>query len=86
MDIFPGSNKIVKSTVGSRYAGDSFIFTLEWTASSLVWKINGVEAFRQTENVPQEPMYINMAGGLNKPISSQTSMEIDWVRVYQVKN
>ena len=86
LDIFPGSNKIVKSTVGSRYAGDSFIFTLEWTASSLVWKINGVEAFRQTENVPQEPMYINMAGGLNKPISSQTSMEIDWVRVYQVKN
>jgi Glycosyl hydrolases family 16 len=85
-DIFPGSNKIVKSTVGSRYAGDSFIFTLEWTPDSLVWKINGVQAFRQTENVPQEPMYINMAGGLTRPISSQTSMEVDWVRVYQAKN
>lgn len=86
LDIFPGSNKILKSTVRSRYANDSFIFTLEWTASSLVWKINGVEAFRQTENVPQEPMYINLAGGLNKPIANSTAMEIDWVRVYQLKN
>ncbi len=85
-DIFPGSNKIVKSTVGARYSGDSFIFTLEWTPSSLVWKINGVEAFRQTESVPQEAMYINLAGGLNKPISGASSMEVDWVRVYQPKN
>jgi len=85
-DIFPGTNKIAKSTVGARYAGNSYIFTLEWTATSLVWKINGVEAFRQTENVPQEPMYINLAGGLNKPINGTTSMEVDWVRVYQVKN
>jgi hypothetical protein len=85
-DLFPGGNKILKSTVGARYAGDSFIFTLEWTAGSLVWKINGVEAFRQTENVPQEAMYINLAGGLNKPIAGQTAMEIDWIRVYQPKN
>ena len=85
-DLFPGGNKIVRSTVGSKYAGDTFIFTLEWTASSLVWKINGVEAFRQTENVPQEPMYLNLAGGLNKPIAGQTAMEIDWIRVYQSKN
>ena len=85
-DLFSGANKIAKSTVGARYAGDSFIFTLEWTSQSLVWKINGVEAFRQTENVPQEPMYINLAGGLNKPINGSSSLEVDWVRVYQLKN
>jgi hypothetical protein len=85
-DIFAGTSKIAKSTVGARYAGDSFIFTLEWTATSLVWKINGIEAFRQTENVPQEPMYINLAGGLNKPINGSSLMEVDWVRVYQPKN
>lgn len=84
-DIFPGANKVVKSTVGGKYAGDSYIFTLEWTSASLVWKVNGVEAFRQTENVPQEAMYINFAGGLNKPINGQTAMEIDWIRVYQPK-
>ena len=79
-------NSALKSSIGSRYAGDYYIFTLEWTASSLTWKVNGVVAFQQTTNVPQEPMYINLAGGLDKPISGSSTMEIDWVRVYQVKN
>ncbi|MFN8210785.1 MAG: glycoside hydrolase family 16 protein [Bacteroidales bacterium] len=86
LDMFAGVNKVAKTALGAKYAGDSYIFTLEWTAGSLVWKVNGIEAFRQTENVPQEPMYISLAGGLNKPISGQTSMEIDWIRVYQLKN
>jgi hypothetical protein len=30
-------------------------------------------------------MYILLAGGLDKPISGMTSMEIDWVRVYQTR-
>jgi hypothetical protein len=85
-DFFPGNTKIAQTRLGSRYANDSFIFTLEWTASKLVWKINGVEVFTQTENVPQDPMYINLAGGLDKPVNGMTSMEIDWVRVYQMKN
>jgi hypothetical protein len=85
-DLIGNDGKSAKSKLGARYAGDSFIFTLEWTASSLVWKINGVEAFRQTENVPQEPMYINLAGGVNKPLNGMTSMEVDWIRVYQPKN
>jgi hypothetical protein len=85
-DFFPGSTKIARTKLGSRYANDSFIFTLEWSSSRLVWKINGVEVFTQTENVPQDPMYINLAGGLDKPIGGMTSMEIDWIRVYQMKN
>ena len=28
-------------------------------------------------------MYVLLAGGLDKPISGMTTMEIDWVRVYQ---
>ena len=85
-DLFSSVNSALKSSIGSRYAGDYYIFTLEWTASSLTWKVNGVVAFQQTTNVPQEPMYINLAGGLDKPISGSSTMEIDWVRVYQVKN
>lgn len=85
-DHIGNDGKSSKTKLGARYAGDSFIFALEWTASSLVWKINGVEAFRQTENVPQEPMYINLAGGVNKPLNGMTSMEVDWIRVYQPKN
>jgi hypothetical protein len=85
-DFFPSENNIFKTSVGSRYANDSFIFTLEWTADKLVWKINGAVAFVQTSNVPQEPMYVNLAGGLDKPINAMTAMEIDWIRVYKVRN
>jgi hypothetical protein len=85
-DMFSGDGKIVKTSLGSRYSNNYFIFTLEWTADKLTWKINGVDVFQQTSNIPQEPMYILLAGGLDKPINGMTSMEIDWIRVYQFKN
>jgi hypothetical protein len=84
-DYFATPEKKVKSSVGSKYANDFFIFTLEWTPDKLVWKVNDTEAFVQTTDVPQEPMYILFSGGLDKPVSSMTAMEIDWVRVYQPK-
>lgn len=82
-DFSPSPDKVSKVSVGSRYAGDFFIYTLEWTRDMLVWKINGEEMFRQTSDVPQEPMCVLLSGGLEKPISGMTTMEIDWVRVYQ---
>jgi hypothetical protein len=85
-DLFTTDGKAVKTSLGSRYANDYFIFTLIWTADKLTWKINGVDVLQQTSNVPQEPMYVNLAGGLDKPINGMTTMEIDWIRVYQVKN
>jgi beta-glucanase (GH16 family) len=84
-DMFSTDGKSVKTTLGSRYSNDFFIFTLEWTADKLLWKINGVNVFEQTSNVPQEAMFINFAGGLEKPINGSATMEIDWVRVYQNK-
>jgi hypothetical protein len=84
-DYFSSKGSISKASIGSRYSTDFFIFTLEWTSDKLVWKINDTEVFRQTSDVPQEPMYILLAGGLDKPINGMTSMEIDWVRVYKSK-
>jgi hypothetical protein len=82
-DFFSPKGKIAKTAIGSRYSNDYFIYTLEWTPDKLVWKINNTEVFSQTSDVPQEPMYVLMAGGLDKPINSLTSMEIDWIRVYR---
>ncbi|MGB8490146.1 MAG: glycoside hydrolase family 16 protein [Bacteroidales bacterium] len=82
-DHFPNPEQISKTSIGPKYAGDFFIYTLEWTQDKLVWKINGTEVFRQTSNVPQEPMYVLLAGGCDKPINGMTTMEVDWVRVYQ---
>ncbi len=82
-DFVADPGRFSKSSIGPRYANDFYIYTLEWTQDNLVWKINGEVIFRQTSNVPQEPMYVLLAGGLDKPISGMTTMEVDWVKVYQ---
>jgi beta-glucanase (GH16 family) len=84
-DHFSSNGNNPKTSLGSRYANGFYIFTLEWTSDKLVWKLNDTEVFTQTTDVPQEPMYVLLAGGANKPLSGMTSMEIDWVRVYQPK-
>jgi hypothetical protein len=84
-DYFSARGGSSKASVGSKYAGDFFIFTLEWTSDKLVWKINNTVVCTQTSDVPQEPMYVLLSGGLDKPINHMTSMEIDWIRVYQPK-
>jgi hypothetical protein len=84
-DIFSSTGNHYKKSIGPKYLSDFYIFTLEWRPESLIWKINGVEVMRQTAGVPQEAMYINLAGGVDRTIGGITSMEVDWVRVYQFK-
>ncbi|HOU96301.1 MAG TPA: glycoside hydrolase family 16 protein [Bacteroidales bacterium] len=85
LGLFDENGRKVKSKLGSKFAAKSFIYTLEWTPQMMVWKINGIEALKLTENVPQEPMFVNLSGGTTRPLNGMTSMEIDWVRVYQMK-
>lgn len=82
-DFSPSAGRKAKTSVGSRYARDFFIYSLEWTKDKLVWKINGEEFFRQTSDIPQEPMYVLLSGGTEKPVSGMTTMEIDWVRIFK---
>lgn len=82
-DLAADPGKVAKKSIGARYSSDFYIYSLEWTPDKLVWKINGQEIFRQTSNIPQEPMYVLLAGGLDKPINGMSTMEVDWVRVYQ---
>jgi hypothetical protein len=84
-DFFATPDKRIKASLGGKYANDFFIYSLEWTPDKLVWKINDTEVFTLTDNVPKEPMFINLSGGLDKPVGSMTAMEIDWIRVYQPK-
>lgn len=84
-DFFSHNGNTSKTSIGSRYAKDFFIYTLEWTSDKLIWKINNTVVFTQTSDIPQEPMYVLLAGGLDKPINGMTAMEIDWVRVYKPK-
>ncbi len=91
-NFFSGSGnspqKSISKTGGSKYADQYYIFTLEWTPNKLVWKINGKIFKTQTSGVPQEEMSINLSTNLKKDASESglpSAMEIDWVRVYKLK-
>jgi len=65
--------------------GKFYIFKLEWTAQSLVWKINDREIFNLSHNVPAFKMHLNAASiVVNEPNRIMPhQFEIDWVRFYQ---
>ncbi|MFO7574819.1 MAG: family 16 glycosylhydrolase [Bacteroidales bacterium] len=83
-DIFRSEKSSAKASLPGKYAGNFYIYTLEWTPEKLVWKVNGEVVFSQAGNVPQEPMYISLAGGTSTQLSTVANMEIDWVRVYKM--
>jgi beta-glucanase (GH16 family) len=74
-----------KSVKRSKFASDFHIYTLEWTPTRLIWKINGVEVTYTTHGIPQEAMYIVLSAGLHKDMNEglPAQMEIDWVKCYQ---
>ncbi len=71
---------------GSGFTKDYFIYSLEWNESKLTWKVNGVEVFSCTENIPTEPLYLLLSAGIQKEPQQEivdAAFEIDWVRCYE---
>jgi len=74
---------------GSSFTKDFFIYTLDWTPERISWKINGIELFATTANIPDEPMYVLLSSGVKKEaeqINLPAAFEIDWVRCYEKNN
>ncbi|MFO8002391.1 MAG: family 16 glycosylhydrolase, partial [Marinilabilia sp.] len=73
---------------GTRFTGDFFIYTLDWSENLMVWKINGVEVFRETTNIPQIPMYLTFCTTLPEEPDDKmlpNILEVAWVRCYKRK-
>lgn len=71
---------------GSALGKDFFIYTVEWEANKITWKINNVEVASTTNAVPQEPLYLMFSAGLNKNADNAqlpSNFQIDWVRCYE---
>lgn len=68
--------------------GEFYIFKLEWTAHSLIWKINNREVFTLAHNVPAFKMHLNAASIVvaDTTESMPHRFEIDWIRFYQHTN
>lgn len=65
--------------------GEYYIFRLEWTANSLVWKINEREILNLTSSIPAFKMHMNATSiVVAEPTGNLPhQLEIGWVRFYQ---
>lgn len=81
-----GITESTKKVNGAKFVNKYFIYSFDWSENEMVWSINGVEIYRQTHNIPKEPMYLTFSCTLpevpgDKQLPSE--MEVDWVRCYQ---
>ncbi|MBN1187743.1 MAG: family 16 glycosylhydrolase [Bacteroidales bacterium] len=79
-------HKAITKVGAGKLTKDFFIYTLEWTENSLIWKINDMVIHTQTQGVPNEAMYVNFCSIIQNKIDDSllpASMDIDWVRVYK---
>ncbi len=76
----------INTIKGATFKGDYYIYTLEWSPEAIIWKINGLEVNRITNNLPDEPMYLTFCTTLPQAPDERkvpATLEIDWVRCYQ---
>ena len=81
-----GSGKLTMPDLSA----DFHTYAVEWTADAIVWYFDGVEKFRSTQGVPQQPMYVlvNLAIGGDWPVPPDatttwpSTFDVDYVRVY----
>lgn len=69
-------------------ANEYYIFTLEWTKDKIVWLVNDMVVKEVHENIPDIPMYIGFSLGANEIPADRClpgKLEIDWVKVYKLK-
>lgn len=76
---------------GEDFTGGWHTFAVDWTPAAVVWYVDGVERARQTQGVPDEPMYLiaNMAVGGEWPGEPDETTRfpavyaIERIRVYE---
>jgi len=81
-----GITESTKKVNGTRFTNHFFIYSLDWSENELVWKINGVEIYRQTHNIPKEPVYLTFSSTLpDEPKEQQlpAEMEVSWIKCYE---
>lgn len=84
------NDRYYKVITGQNFSEDYHIFTLEWSADSLKWFIDGIETYSIDKDIPSEKMYlyINTAIGGNWPGTPDSTTEfpqtllIDYVKYY----
>ena len=81
-----GVHKKVVKKGAAKFTSDFFIYSIEWSPEKIVWKINEKVVLKQTQGVPQDPLYLVFSSGVSNGIGDHqlpATMEVDWVRIYK---
>lgn len=86
---YSGNNtnvSVTKQKISGLKPTEYYIYSLEWTPTELVWKINNIEVFRTTNSVPNQQLF----PVFNSFISEQQkggagALEVDWIKIYTSK-
>jgi hypothetical protein len=86
---YSGNNtnvSVTKQEISGLKPTEYYIYSLEWTPTELVWKINNIEVFRTTNSVPNQQLF----PVFNSFISEQQkggagALEVDWIKIYTSK-
>lgn len=87
----PGNNQsknLSKKINGAEFDSDYYIYSLEWTKEKLAWFVNGIKVHEQSDNIPDEPMYMVFSSHITsdiKELNKQANIHIDWVKCYKEK-
>ncbi len=78
--------QLTKAINGASFNSDFYIYSLEWTPKKMVWRINGVEVHTQTNDIPDQSMYLVFSSNMTETPAKElrSEMAIDWVRCYQI--
>ena len=89
---YPGQNLSHQCTyTGPDYSADYHIYSMDWEPNSLTWLIDGIPHCRQTDGVPNGPMFLVMntaVGGLfpgNPNVTTKFPQytQVSYVHVWQ---
>lgn len=77
---------VVNKLNGFDFSKDFMIYTLIWEKDRIEWYINDVKIWEQTQNIPNEPMYLSLGTCVYNDFeggNTPSIMEVDWVRCYK---
>lgn len=81
-----GNNvSVTKEDITGISATDFYIYSLEWTATELIWKVNNIEVFK-TPKSPNQSMFPVFNSFISeKQTGGNAALEVDWIKIYAKK-
>jgi hypothetical protein len=65
---------------------DFYVFSVEWSHDMLIWRVNNLEVFRAAKGtIPSVSLFPMFASLVMQQQEGIGSFDIDWIRIYKLK-